>query len=282
MTQAIEGEGEGAGVPNAAAARRDLPTVIGLAALAYAVSAQLHEGLGHGGACLAVGGRLTEWGAYYVECDTHALPGWADRVVQAAGSTTNLIAAVAATLLLRTVPRTRPATGLFLWLLVAINLFTWAGYYLFSGLSGLGDWGSEGVFKGVQPAWAWRAALSLAGGVLYVWVCMRWVVRAGVGLVGAGPEAGRALSSLGRTAYFTGGSIAVLIGLLNPKGLVIVLLSAAASSFGGTAGLFSIGAGTPRTGDAPPFELPRRWDWIAAAVLLVGVEAAVLGPTLRF
>lgn len=50
-----------------------------------------------------------------------------------------------------------------------MNSLEWSGYYLFSGFSGLGDWGGtqDGLF-GVRPQWAWRVALSAAGTALYL------------------------------------------------------------------------------------------------------------------
>jgi hypothetical protein len=37
----------------------DRTTVVAIAIVAYALANLMHEGLGHGGTCIAVGGRLT-------------------------------------------------------------------------------------------------------------------------------------------------------------------------------------------------------------------------------
>lgn len=42
--------------PNRTAASQDLLTIAAVAVVVYAVSSVIHEGLGHGGACIAVGG----------------------------------------------------------------------------------------------------------------------------------------------------------------------------------------------------------------------------------
>ena len=47
--------------------RIDFVTVACLAAVAYVVTTAVHEGGGHGGACLAVGGKPIAWGAYYFD-----------------------------------------------------------------------------------------------------------------------------------------------------------------------------------------------------------------------
>jgi hypothetical protein len=258
----------------------DLPTLIAISALAYAVCTQLHEGAGHGGACLAVHGRVAAWGAYYVDCNTTGLPAWAGRVVAAAGSAMNLATAIAAWLVLRVAPPGRSVLRFFLWLVLTISLLDWAGYFLFSGVSGFGDWGGDGVFKDVEPQWLWRIGLTLVGGLAY-YGSARFAAHV-FGAIAGGPPARRRLMRTLQTTYLTGGVLAILIGLLNPMGLVIVLLSAAASSFGGTSGLLYLGLWVPRTGIERPLILARSWAWIVIGVGVVALEAVVLGPTLRF
>jgi hypothetical protein len=73
----------------------------------------------------------------------------------------------------------------------------------------------------------------------------------------------------------------VLVGLLNPVGLFVTIMSAAASSFGGLAGFISIGFAAPGA-DAPrPFEVARNWAVIAGGGLVLTTFAVVLGPSLR-
>src|SRR6187402_1620702 len=104
------------------AKRHDLPTMIAIAAIAGVVSTQLHEALGHGGTCLALGGRIAEWGAFYVNCDVPAVaPPMIARLVAAAGSTINLLTALVAFALLRATPERRPRARFFWWLMFAIG-----------------------------------------------------------------------------------------------------------------------------------------------------------------
>ena len=56
----------------------DRLTIVGVAAFAYVLTAFFHEGVGHGGACLAVGGHPLAGGAYYFDCET--LEAIADRL----------------------------------------------------------------------------------------------------------------------------------------------------------------------------------------------------------
>ncbi len=149
----------------------DMLTVIGLAAVAYVVTTWLHEGLGHGGACLAVGGHPNTWGAYYFDCTQG--PGWPARIVAAAGSTVNLVVAIVLGLVLsarlKTPQTPRGAGTVFLWLMFCLNAFTWAGYFLFSGVGGIGDWGVEkdAVLYDLPNPMILRAVMAVFGGVCY-------------------------------------------------------------------------------------------------------------------
>lgn len=256
--------------------RVDLPTVAGMAAVAYLLTTLLHEAGGHGGACLAVGGKAVALGAYYFDCDTAKLPVMAERIVSAAGSMVDLAMA----LILWPVVAARaakPAPGagtVFLWLMFTLNAMTWAGYYLFSGVAGIGDWGPDGVLKGVVNPLPWRIAEGVIGMALYV-----WLTRMAMGWLGRITGTMRAARLLSWTAYATGGVVALLIGLLNPMGFVIVLISSMASSLGGTSGL--LWGVRWAKGDDHAWSLPRSWGWIIAGVVTAVAYAWYLGPTLK-
>jgi hypothetical protein len=267
---------------NGAARRDDLPTVIAIAAIAGVVATQLHEGAGHGGACLALGQHVRAWGAFYLDCNTEGARPIIGRLVAAAGSMMNLLTALVAAEMLRVTPSSMPRARFFWWLLFAVSGFDWAGYYLFSGVSGLGDWGADGVFRAI-PGWRlWRILLAVGGGLLYwAWaiVAMRRLAR----MTGSDELGRRRARRLCWAAYGTIGSVALVIGLMNPIGLFILLASAVASSFGGPSGLLwgpsTIGGGVAA---AEPFILTRSWGWLAFAAAAVAAEAAILGPSLHF
>ncbi len=261
----------------------DLLTVAGMAAVIYCLSVMLHEGLGHGGACLAVGSQPKAWGAFYFDCDTHLDPPWKWRVVAAAGNTVNLIVAAIAGLVLRGVALDRSTTRLALTLFIAVNLFTWSGYFLFSGLTGIGDWGDqkEAVLWQVEPGFAWRSGLFAFGLATYVG-SMRLTGRLLGTIFGGARESRREARRVVATAYLTGSFLSLLIGLLNPVGLFVTLASAAASSFGGTAGFWSAPGFMRLDGTMPTPRVERSWPWIMAGVLVAGAYAAVLGRSIKF
>ena len=265
-----------------AAQRADTLTVMGMAAAIYCLSTLLHEAGGHGGACLAVGAHPREWGAFYLDCDTHLGPPWKWRVVAGAGSTMNLIAAILAGVVFRALPRERSTARLAAALVIGVNLFTWAGYFLFSGLAGIGDWSDsrEQMFWLVPGAMIWRAAEFVFGVAAYG-LSMRLVGRIFGTIFGGGPGSRKAARLTAWTAYFTGSGLSLLIGLMNPVGLFITLASAAASSFGGTAGFWGAHSFTPQN-DAPAAPpVTRNWAWIVAGVVIALADALILGRSIK-
>jgi hypothetical protein len=261
----------------------DVWTVGAIAVVAYALSNVVHEGLGHGGACLAVGGRPEVLNAVFFECEVDGLPSSARRWLAAGGSVTNLVAAAVAWGALRTLPASWGRARYFAWLMLAINLLQPFGYLLFSGLGGVGDWAV--VVSGWQPLVAWRLGLTVLGAVLYFWWAPRVLMPPLAPFVGtAAPERERRTRTLTLLPYLVGGVTFVVAGLLNPHGLVLVLISAAAASFGGTSLLAwypRIWARRAPVGPAEPtLGVPRSTGWLVLAAIVLAIFVGVLGPGL--
>src|SRR5262252_9368054 len=119
----------------------DLGTVVAIALVAYAASNVLHEAVGHGGACLALGGKPLVLSSVHFECGEQAMGALALRAVAAAGTIVNFIAGALALAVFKTAdPLHKPHAAYFLWLITTLNLLSGAGYFLFSGVGGIGDW----------------------------------------------------------------------------------------------------------------------------------------------
>jgi hypothetical protein len=259
--------------------RPSIPTIAAAAVLVYAVSNVAHEGLGHGLACEALGGRLLALNAVYCECDAEGMSEAALRAKAAAGSIANLVVAAAAGLGLRARSgRARGVLDLVLWLLLTVNLLQPAGYLLFSGVVGIGDW--DRVVGGSGQL---RALLAIGGGLGYlaaIQVSLRWLTR----FVGAEPDRQQLAVRLTVVPWLTGGALYVAAGLLNPIGIEILLASALAAGFGGTSGLAWMAQllHDERRWAVPlePLTVPERpvGLWAAAGLAAVGF-VAVLGPT---
>ena len=116
---------------------------------------------------------------------------------------------------------------------MTVNLLQAAGYWLFSGTLRVGDW--AGVIEGGTPHWAWRRGLAAFGGAAY-WGVVLFSLHALSPFLGPGPGRWRRAVSLTVIPYLAGGILYVTAGLLNPVGPLLVLISAAAASFGGTSG----------------------------------------------
>jgi hypothetical protein len=156
---------------------------------------------------------------------------------------------------------------------------------LFSGVSGLGDLGTsrDGALYLARPAWLCRLALAVFGGAAYCLVIYLSLGRMDQIIGGEGNERVGRAQRLALTSYLSGGLMSVLIGLLNPQGFIIVIISAAASSLGGTSGLAWMMQLLDRSKSSPaaPLTLDRSWAWVIAGFGVTAVYAVVFGPTLR-
>jgi hypothetical protein len=92
------------------AAALHLPTVIAIAIVAFALTNIGHEGLGHGGMCVAMGGEPRVLNAIYFDCGRGEVTDAGSRWISAGGTLTNLVLAGLTALLLRA-GLVRAATG---------------------------------------------------------------------------------------------------------------------------------------------------------------------------
>ncbi len=264
---------------------RDRLTLIAVSALAYVVNVALHEHAGHATACVLLGSRVIEFGAFYVNCDDARLGPTAIRLVAIAGPLVSLLVGIVSFLALRAVAGSRGVAWYFTWLLGSIGLMTATGYLLASGFSGIGDLGvdADGALHGAEPEWLWRAALIVVGAASYFLVVRHAARTIDPHLDGSGPGRISAARRMLLVSYVTGAAVYVAIGVLNPYGFVIVATSALASSMGGTSGLLWMRRllGRERVVPPPGIQFARNWGWIGVALVAVGAYAAILGPTLR-
>ena len=259
--------------------RIDLATVIGLGMLLMPVLTMWHEIGGHAAACAVQGGHVATIGAFYVDCD--GLSGAARLLVSCAGVMVDSVLALVAFALWR---RARgDLARLTLWLIWVTKAFVAAGYFCFSGAAGVGDLG-PGAHGGIGPLplpYLWRAA-ELTVGILAYIVLVRAAIRTLTAMLGDSAATGPARRIIAHGYYATIGAVAVLVGLLNPIGMFITIMSAAASSFGGNAGMISVGFAVPGGATTKPFVIARNWAIVMAGVVVSAGFALVLGPSEHF
>lgn len=281
-----ESAGDAPGSSSVPIVPADRLTLVATSALAYVMGVALHEHLGHAAACLLLGGRVTELGAFYVNCNYAGMSRWGVKAVAAAGPLVSALTGILSFRVLRHIRSDARIAFYFTWLLGSLGLMSAAGYLLFSGISGIGDLGNgaDGVLYGATPLWAWRLALAALGGVAYWWVVRLSARRVDSHVSGVGTGRIRAGRMMALTSYLTGAIVFTAIGLLNPHGFVIVATSAIASSVGGTSGLLWMMQllDRRRTVSGPGLGFARSWAWIGAAAASTLAYALVVGPTLRF
>ena len=273
-----------ASLPSSAAPRHDPWTVAAIAIVAYCLANVLHEGLGHGGACLLVGCKPEMLNAIFFAFDEAVVPDMPMRFIAAAGSLVNLAAGCLALAVLRSGWPKAPSGRYFLWLLAALNLLDAFGYLMFSGIGGIGDW--KRVVEGYEPALLYRAMLAIAGSAAYFILAPKLLMPSFAHFLNKGEDLGKQVKVLMLLPYLVGGTTYVIAGLFNPYGLQLVLISAAAASFGGTSLLawYPADKRVVPLGDADgtPFVLARSMPWLAVAAFTLVVFIGVLGPGIKF
>jgi hypothetical protein len=100
-------------------------------AVIASASALLHEGLGHGVVAWLRGDIPTELTSNHLS-SLHP-----DRWAEAGGTLVNLLAGALAA---SRHAGNRPNPRYFFWIFAALNLLPGAGYFLFSGILGIGNW----------------------------------------------------------------------------------------------------------------------------------------------
>ena len=259
--------------------RVDWLTMAGWGALLLPLLTMWHEIGGHAATCVALGGHVATIGAFYVDCT--GLPRWPEAIVSCAGVVANAVLAVVAYAAWRRAGS--DSIRLPLWLIWVVQAFVAAGYFCFSGVTGAGDLGTgaEGALAWLPSPLVWRVGESVLGIAAYI-LLVRAGMRSLTAMLGSGAATRRARGRIAHVYYAACGLGAVVVGLLNPVGLFITVMSAAASSFGGLAGFISIGFAADGP-DAPrDFVVARNWLVVVAGLILLVAFAVVLGPSVHF
>ena len=256
----------------------DLFTIAAITIVTTVITSLIHEALGHSGMCVAAGGDPRVLSTVHFECSVDT------RLVAAGGTLANLICGALCWAVARTFTKSA-SWRYFFWQLMTFNLFDAGGYFLFSGVGNFGDWAA--VVAGWHPPWAWRVGLVALGTLTYFRLFVPLCLRELRPFLGQDPvvrvERARRITLL---PYFTTGILSCIAGALNPVGPLLILLSAAAASFGGNSGLawmwtLLYGPRIPSSELQMP-EIQRNWGWMVVAIILAIVFIAVLGPGVKF
>lgn len=243
-------------------------TIVSMAIIATGVAVLLHEGVGHGVVAWMRGDIPTQL------TSNHLSSLRPDRWVDAGGTLVNLAAGTIA-LLAAQAAGSHANRRYFLWLLAAHNLFPGAGYFMFSGIIGFGDW--QEVIRGLPHQAAWRIGMTIFGVALYVFVARLLAV-------GIRPFCPRrpVYNTVGRLPYLAACFFSCAAGAFDPMGLRLFLVSTVPASFGGSSGLLWLDSLMPREEPKEPLVVCRQTPvWIAAAVFAI-VFIATVGRGINF
>jgi hypothetical protein len=256
-------------LPDATVRRHDLLTIISMAVIASALATLLHEGVGHGLTAFVRGDVPTELTSNHLS-SLHP-----DRLVQAAGTLVNLLVGAMALLASSRVAM-RTNLRYFLWILAALNLLPGAGYFLFSGIFGFGDWNE--VIRDLPYHAALRIGMIIGGAALYVLAVRLLAIAITPFLVDRS-----SYNTVGRMPYYAACVFSCAAGLLDPLGMRLLFVSTIPAAFGGSSGLMWADSLVPRArATGPTLFVQRDVVWWIAALLIGGAYIAVLGPGLRF
>lgn len=244
-------------------------TLAAIGILAYMVANVLHECVGHGGTALLLGAR-------HVVFSTVALDSSLDsKWIDAAGTLVNLAAAIPLWFVLRRAKLLSSHAYYFLLLTLAFNLFTGTGYFLFSGIIGIGDW--AGVIQGLPFPLLWRTLMTAVGVVSY-YTAMRLFARLLEPFLGSAEDPRPRSRRLCITPYISAGALATLGGLLNPAGIKLLFISALPSTLGANFGLLRMDRVLRvKASNAERGPMERSAAWIGAAAIFGLVYVLVIG-----
>ncbi len=263
----------------------DILTLIAIAICVYTLADIFHEGLGHGLAYILLGGKTVNISSTACDCVADGLSRAALRAVAAAGPLMNLALSIVFWILLRTFRKLEISMRYFIWLFMTFNGLVFAGYLAVPTLFGFGDW--YDFIQGLSPEWLWRLSLIVIGIILYFGAAYIAVHEFEFMQSRIPSERRRRAWTLNLVPYLSGGIAYCISGLFNPIGPVLILISAAAASFGGASGLiwmspWSAGKAPDASTPQLPVTIKRNWAWIITGLVALIFLIFVLGPGITF
>ena len=263
----------------------DILTLIAIAMCVYTLADISHEGLGHGLVYILLGGKAVNISSTACDCVTDGLSRAAQRAVAAAGPLMNLALSILFWILLRTFRKLEVSIRYFVWLFMTFNGLVFAGYLAVPTLFGFGDWFD--FIQGLSPEWLWRVSLISIGIILYLGAAYVAVHEFEFMQSRIPSERRGRAWTLNLVPYLSGGIALCISGLFNPVGPELILISAAAASFGGASGLIWMSpwsAGKAPDANTPPLPatIKRNWWWILAGLIALIFLIFVLGPGISF
>jgi hypothetical protein len=205
--------------------------------------------------------------------------------VDGSAPTYNILAGLLLWTIVRKTKTQASETRYFLWLFMLMNLLYGAGYWMFSGIANVGDMAT--VINGWEPSWLWRTLMTIVGSgifMFFVWLALK---EFGKMVGGDAKEQIQRANKLSLFSYSTSVVVVLVAGLFSPPGFLSLPVTAGlAAATGGLSPLLWMmqwfRAKNFIKPAKPPLEIQRKWQWLAAAVLVVILYVLILGRTLYF
>lgn len=234
-------------------------TLGAIAAVAFIVACVSHEAIGHGGMCLAVGGRVTLLTSVYFRC-TNGGP-----LTDAAGPLMNLIVGAACWLFARRRP-SASSSRLFFVFAMAFNLFWGAGYFIFSAITNTGDWAFVLRDLSLEPRWLWRLVMGALGVFIYIRTVQAVATHVPPGTPLVWP-------------YLVAGVVSCVAALFYAGPVLPAVREAARESFEANVGLLFLAYRNSKQGHASPLPIlvAHSTGWLLFSALVTIVFFLLLG-----
>ncbi|HEY2345508.1 MAG TPA: hypothetical protein VGH80_06425 [Xanthomonadaceae bacterium] len=245
----------------------NLATLAAIGLLAYASADIVHHVLGHGAACLLLGGRIRSLSSVFVNCTVTGA------AVDLAGPLANFVLGIVALLALRGLPRATTPTRLLLILVAAFNLFWLELQLVFSAATRTDDWAwAMHVFHVPEPG---RYAMIGAGMMAYF-----VTARAVAALLAPFASPVARVRRIVVVAWLAGGAIACATAAFDPHPVAALLHGAAPQSLLLSIGLLFLPPKAARRAPAvePASVIEFSWPWVMAATVIGVASMALLGP----
>jgi hypothetical protein len=173
-----------------------------------------HELLGHGGACVSLGGQALAVDAMYFTC-SEIEPAGKDLVYRAAGSIFNVLLAAVCLITLRRLAEPRGWLGYFLWVSAILNLLQSGSYVAFGQFIHPGmDWA---MIVAAAPAALPAAGLAFGAGVGLIVSGLLAGKRFEPLFLTSGEPMGRQRRRLVLTPYLSASAVSIAASLFVPS-----------------------------------------------------------------
>ena len=246
--------------------RHSKATIISIAVVSMGLAAFLHEAVGHGVTAWLRGDVVTQL------TSNHVTDNESDRFVEAGGTIINLLTGAAA---FAGSFRARSNLRFFLCFFAAVSLLDGSGYFLFSGIMGVGDWAA--VIDSLPHQAVLRTVMAIFGAAFY-YLCVRLIAVTLRPFVATRSE----YNTVGRLPYFAACIFYCIAGAFDPLGVKLLLLSTIPAAFGGLSGLLWADGLMPKVVPAEPLTVEPAPIWWWTAVIFGVAFVVILGRGINF